>query len=46
MVAVGSSMPGHLKKFTAEVEVQVIPGAGVADATSGDIELSVLYVIE
>ena len=46
MVAVGSSMVGHLKKFDAEVEVQIVPGAGVADATSGDIELSVLYVIE
>ena len=46
MVANGASVPGHLKKFDAEVEVQIVPGAGAADATSGDIELVVLYVIE
>ena len=41
-----SSVAGHMKKFSSEVEVQIIPGAGVADATSGDIELVILYVIE
>ena len=41
-----SSVPGHMKKFSSEVEVQIVPGAGVADATSGDIELVILYVID
>ena len=41
-----ASVPGHMKKFSSEVEVQIVPGAGVADATSGDIELVILYVID
>ena len=46
MVAHAAHVPGHMKKFTAECEVQIIPGGGTSDVSSGDIELMLIYVME
>tara|TARA_R100000664_G_scaffold24607_1_gene34445 strand:- start:34 stop:504 length:471 start_codon:yes stop_codon:yes gene_type:complete len=46
MVANAAHVPGHMKKFTAECEVQIIPGGGTSDVASGDIELMLIYVMD
>lgn len=45
MFTSGSTLAGYQKVFSAEVEVAVTTD-GDTDATSGDIELEILYVID
>lgn len=42
---IGNSLPGFLKRFTEEVQIQ-IDATTATDAVSGDIELIIYYVVD
>lgn len=46
IVDTNASIVGHLKKFDAECRLIITNGGTSCDATSGDIEVTVLYTME